>query len=355
MFLRDTDFITLEDLVGKVHDPRNTWSGSSVNVRVNLTGEEGPDSPEMTEEEAAQRQVGTITLGQHEVPATEVGIQALGAHYNIPTKFLGRIPRDEQQFILDHRIQRSADEPIVIKYDETGLTEVYKAVGARVVIEQVVERMANVLPYDSQVVEWWSTPEDFRADVIVPEGFDRGIGGDRQVGDLTYGGIRVGQNRKQNLAPWTQTFMYRLACTNGMEVPDLGIRVDARGATDDEILAMFESEARRAFARVEDDIRHFYDLRSQRVDEDRTGILRRITQEQGLPDRTIGRMEDTLADALLAENEVSMFHLVNHITNQANDPSIRHRHNARRALERAGGQMISDHAARCQMCHSRLN
>jgi hypothetical protein len=356
MFLRDTDFITLADLAHEVRDNRSTAACNSVDVRVVLTEEESePDHAGLSEDEAEERRVGTITVGKHEIAATPRGLTALAGFFDIPTKFLGRIPSDEQQFILEHRISRSKEEPLVVKYNDFGIREVYRGDTSRIAVADLVERLIDFLPEESQVVEWWSEPDDFRADVIVPEGFDRGIGGDRKIGDITHGGVRVGQNRKQNLAPWVQEYLFRLACTNGMEIPNLGLRIDARGADESEILAMFGSEAKRAFEGVEKSIKHFYDLRSQKIDDDRTGMLRRMSQEYGLPTRTIGRMEDLLPDAVMAEDEVTMFHLVNHITNQANNPEIRSRISTRRALERAGGQAISDHAARCNLCHSRLN
>lgn len=356
MYLRDTDFDTLETVAGHLHDSRLTWSGSSVDVRVRLhDGTEETDLTDENADEGAQR-VGTIVLGKHEMPATASGIQALANYYDVPYKFLERVPDDEKQFILDHRIQRSADTPLVIKWSaETGITEAYRATIQRIDPEQYADKLLEYFPGESPVVEWWNNADEFRLDLIVPEDYDKGIGGDRKVGDLTHGGVRIGQNRKQNLAPWVQPYMFRLACTNGMEVPDTGLRVDSRGMFVEDILNMLGAEARRAFDRVEGDIKHFYDLRSVKVGDDRTGIMRRMAQEAGIPDRTIGHLEDTLADALLAEDEVSMFHLANHITNRANDPLIRHQYNARRTLERAGGQMISDHAARCAACHSRLN
>jgi hypothetical protein len=358
MYLRDMDtFITLGDLAGQVQDQRRSWTGSSTEVEVHLddsTGQE--DSPDLTEEQAAQRRIGTITLGREEMPATQIGLGALAQWFDIPSKFLGRVLPDEQQFILEHRISRAPEEQIVIKFDpSTGLNEVYKAAGTRVNVEGLVEQMLTYLPEEASVVDWWSTPEEFRADAIVPEYYDRGIGGDTKVGDLTRGGVRVGQNRKQNLAPWVQPYMFRLICTNGMEVPDLGLRVDARGRDDFEVLNMFGQEVSRAFDRIEEDIKHFYEMREVKADDDVTGLFHRMTRDLGLPTRTISAMEDTLTEALSADDEVTMFHLVNHVTNAANDPLLRSRHNARRTLEQAGGQMISDHAARCSLCHSRLN
>lgn len=347
MFLRDTDFPTLGDVAAEMTDRRRTWSGSSTAVKVHIASGEGDEG----------QATGIIDLGKHEVPVSAQGIQALAQFYDIPYKFLARITPDEQQFILDNRIQRAEDLPLVLKYDDNGISEAYKATIMRIDPAQMVERLLEqVFPEESPVVDHWNTPDEFRLDVIVPTDYSRGIGGDKKVGDLTHGGLRIGQNRKQNLAPWTQPIMFRLACTNGMEVPDFGMRIEARGVVEPEdIITQVVGNAKDALKRVEKDIEHFYDLRSQPVEGDYTGLFRRMTRDMGLPDRTIGNMENTLADALMAEDEVTMFHLVNHITNEANNPTLAGHSNARRALQQAGGQAISDHAARCERCHSRLN
>lgn len=356
MYLRDTDFPTLEDVAGQIHDRRKTWSGSSTAVQVSLVEEAEPDSPDQGEEWAhTERRIGTIDLGGRTIPATPQGIQVLAQYYEVPYKFLERVPADEQQFILDHRIQRSEDTPLVLKYTDHGISEAYRGGRTRVSTDALVEGLLSVFPEDSQVIDWWNDPAEFRLDLVVPEGFDKGIGGDRKVGDITHGGVRCGQNRKQNLAPWVQPFMFRLACTNGVEIPDYGLRIDARGLDEFEINAMFVSEAKRAFDRVDKDIEHFYAMRSHAVDNDPTGLLRRWTRDIGLPDRTVGRMENTLPDAVQSQDQVTMFDLVNHVTNQANDPTLRTRTNARRSLEQAGGLMIHDHDSRCPNCHSRLH
>lgn len=336
MFFRDTTFPTLTQVLDAASDDRDTWSDSSTKVKVDLTGDH------------------VIDLGGAEVPATEAGLQALAQFYDVPYKFLERLPADEQQFILEHRIARSEDKPLVVRYAETGIDEAYLASMTRMEVAPMVECLLNVMPPESSVLDWWTNADDFRLDAIVPDAFDRGIGGDPKVGDLTKGGVRVGQNRKQNLAPWAQPIMYRLACTNGMEVPDLGLKIDARGADSATILEEFEKIISESFDRVEGDIAAFYDLRNTPADADYTGHFRRMAREAGLPDRTIGNMEDTLSIAFEG-NHPTMFDLVNHITNQANDPEMRLQHNARRRLERAGGWLVDDHASRCTTCHSRLN
>lgn len=197
-------------------------------------------------------------------------------------------------------------------------------------------------------------------DVVVPDLFDRYTGGDRKVDDITKGGIRIGQDRKRNLAPWVQQLLYRLRCTNGMEIADNSLKIDTRGQETFDIIRSLRGSARAALDSVEHTIEAFYDLRSQRLGTDQTGVLHRIARENDLPDRSIVALEDSLPGYLFTDfgiedaNEASMFHLVNLLTNAANRDSLS-TPQARR-LQRLGGNLVNvDHISRCGTCHSRLN
>lgn len=347
MFLREAPTQTLSDLADTWVTRDATWGGGLHNVAVDLEAE----TP-------------TIRLGEHEVRATKGGVAALGSFLEVPTKFLERVARDEQQWILSRRLERTAEANVTVTYTpDGGISEVMKSGQRRILPEQIVDVALNVLPEESMVTDAWVTGEDLRLDVIAPEGFRKGWGGDtaageytwrgeKRVGDITGGGIRLFQNRKANLAPGVQPYLYRLACTNGYEMLDLGIKVDARGLEIEEVLLNLTAEARRAFDRVEADIAAFYDLRSQRVDSDRTGVLRRMTREAGLPARTVGTLEDLLPEHLGDNTEPTMFDLVNLVTNYANAGV---RSTQARTLQQAGGHMIGDHAARCAACHQRVH
>lgn len=334
MYLRELPGTTLADLVPELDKKLTVWGGGAHEVALRLEDDEP-----------------LIVLNGREVPATATGTEALAAYFNIPVKFWGSLEPDEQQWLLTSRIQHLGGE-LTVRYNRKGVAEVHKPDMVRVEPHVLVERALESFPEESPIVDWWCDATDLRVDVIMPEGYDDYTGGDRSVGDLTRGGIRFGQDRKNNLAPWVQPFLYRLVCTNGMEVPAPGIKVDARGATAEEIEALFEGEIRRAVNRLESDIHAFYDLREQKLGSDPTGALRRAALDQGLPERTVGRLEDALPGVL--DGEATMFDVVNLMTNQANDPSIGDRSSSRRNLQRAGGGLVYDHAERCSVCHSRL-
>lgn len=345
MFINMLSGTTLDDLAEEYDQHMEVWGGPTRDLRFNL-------------EANGIQTVPHIAVGTAEIPVTKTGLASLGDFLGIPPKFLLRIDPDEQQALLRTRSQRAKHEEVTLYYQSGGLREVRKAHETRVRPERLIDSVLKFFPGNSPIVEHFNTPDELRVDVIYPEGFEHGIGGDPRIGDITRGGIRLGQDRKHNLAPYVQPFLYRLQCTNGMEIPDEGLKITSRGAQEAEIEALFEAAISQAVERLEADIAAFYDLRNQSLGPDPTGALHRAATEQRVPLRTIGRMED-LVPALMEEvgesgGDITMFDMVNLMTNQANDPAMASNRSGRRKLQTAGGTLVNDHAERCNMCHSRL-
>lgn len=343
MYMTSLPGKTLGDLAGEYDEHLLSWGGPASEIHCHLDVHPGETQ--------------LLVLGGQEIPIGQQGLTSLASLLNIPPKYLARMDPDQQQFVLSTTANR-ADKDVTLYYKPDGpLREARPAGEVRVRPHRLIEAALRTFPAESPIVDEWLDSTEMRVDVIVPEGFERFTGGDPAVGDVTRGGIRIGQDRKMNSAPWLQPYLYRLVCTNGMELPDQGLKVDARGAQEREIEALFEAEIARAVDRLENDIQAFYDLRNTRLGSDPTGALHRAATEQNLPLRTIGRMED-LVPALLDDTEsgaeITMFDIVNLMTNQANDPELGSRSSSLRNLQRAGGTLVNDHAERCGTCHSRL-
>jgi len=342
LYMTDLPGTTLADLADEFGRDLKSWGGATRDIRFNL---DAPDD---------QR---TIRFGGVEIPATKDGLASMATFLDIPAKFLQRVDRDLQQTLMQEMSSRTEKQDVTLYYADGGLHEARNPGETRVRPGRLIEAALKTFPAESPIVEYWYNPNELRVDVIVPEGYERFIGGDPNVGDITRGGVRIGQDRKMNTAPWIQPFLWRRVCTNGMEVPDQGIKIEARGATEAEIEALFEAEIARAVDRLEADIQAFYDLRNQPLGSDPTGALHRAATELNLPLRTIGRMED-LVPALVGEadgaREFTMFDVVNLMTNQANDPRLRSNRSGRRNLQRSAGILVNDHVERCGTCHSRL-
>lgn len=337
MFLRTIPDLTLSGLADTVNDTSEATQIAVSTIDFNLDADEP-----------------TLRLGGVEVPATRTGLESLAGFMKVPAPFLLDLPRDEQQYILS-RVKDRVGQAVSVRYTPQGVTGAYTPGQTPINPRRIVEVAMHVMDPASQVIEYRNTSDEVFFDVTVPHTEVRT--GDPQVNDLTAAGLRFGQNRARNLAPWVEEFAFRLVCTNGMELPDSGLpRIDARGNTIEEVMAALEARAQEAFGRVEARIAAFYDLRNQRIEGDVSQALLRVAQEHGLPDRTAMTLVRDRLPAAIAEGEAAtMFHLVNLITNEANNPAIASRHTTRRAMEQAGGVAITDHHDRCTHCAQRLN
>jgi len=339
MYLRDLPGTTLEELGTQLDQHLITWGGASHQIEPQLED----DNPH-------------IRFGEHEVFVGKEGLGSVATFFDIPPKFLARLDRDQQQYIVRTQIERADKELTVYFNDSLGLTEIRKAGEVRIMPQRLVDSLLTTFPAHSPIVDSWVDPNELRIDVIFPEDHELGTQGDPGRGDISRGGLRVTQDRKLNGAPALEKLVWRLVCTNGMELPDASLKVEARGNNEREILALFDAEIARAVDDLEREIQNFYSLRDEAVGNDPTGALRRAALEQNLPVRTVGNLED-LVPALVSETnggDITMFDVVNLMTNQANNPSIDVRSSTRRNLQRAGGNIVTDHAERCGTCHSRL-
>lgn len=339
MFLRDLPDLTLSGLADQVNDTSEAAQVAVSTIRFDLEAEEP-----------------VIGVGDVTLPATSDGIASLADFMKIPSPFLLTLQPDEQQYLLD-KVKTRIGQAVSVRYTDTGITGAYTPGQTPMNPRRLVEVAMRVMDPTSPVVEYRANSEEVFFDTAISLDPQVLTTGDPAVGDLTAAGLRFGQNRSRNLAPWVEEFAFRLVCTNGMELPDSGLpRIDARGSSVEEVLASLEARAQEAFGRVEAQIAHFYDLRNQPVQGDASQALLRMAQEHGLPDRTAMTLVRDRLPAALAEGEAAtMFHLVNIITNEANNPAIANRTSSRRAMEVAGGTAVTHHADRCRTCQSRLN
>lgn len=315
-----------------------------------------------------------IKIGNAEVPATPESVIKFGERLQIPKPFLTRIGKEigleAQQTVLETVLAGAKGSGFGVRYNDSRVISVYepgrppldpmrltgiatRVLGSEAVVQRLVDETGE-FAFDVHVPFTGNSGVygDSTSLVEVPDNFGRyswasgvAIDDKSRVQDLTAAGLRFGADLTRGLSPWIQPWSMRLACTNGMETTDAGLKVDARGQTVDEVLSELESMAEVAFARQEQQIEHFYNLRNERVD-DPAGTINRLARERGLSARVRLHLIDLIPTL---PEQPSMFDIVNMLSNTANDRNILG--GTRMALESASGQIIADDAARCGNCH----
>jgi hypothetical protein len=321
--LRMTEALTLDELAEEWNSLDRTWSADACVPEVDLTYDE--------------HETPVIKLGDHAIPLNEDAVDRLCGFYKIPTAFFGRITVEERQYVLSHRIQHAPGE-IEITYNRTGVTDVRTPAQSRLEPEQFIDVAARLYP-GAEVIDYWATADDLRLDIACTTEL-HGV----------HQGLRIHQNRKQNLAPTIAPLLIHAASTSVLQVPDPSLKVTVKKRTAEQVVEQLYGEGLRAGARFRSDVESLEALRHESIAEDRIQRLHRVADEHGLPVRQLAELTATLS----ATDEPTLYDLAITIANVANSPKLADpsKRGARTRLQTIAGALVTDHADRCTTCHA---
>jgi hypothetical protein len=287
-------------------------------------------------------------------PLTTNTLNHLGTWLGLPATAFRKWPNDVQAYMTGRFIGQHQPGEVVFEInDHSGIVDIRKNVGDKVDPRRVVDVAAKVLGEDADVLEGWRDAKGFLFDVVVPAQAKKWTGGDPAVGDITRGGLRFWQSFNEPLRPQLSRYMYRVTCTNGMEIPEtFGVNLTKVESVAG-VMKELEAQARLAMADMESHIADFYKLRDVPV-TDPEQLAARIGRERNLPSSVMLDMIERMPLIIEDLEEATLFDVVNVVTNQANHPSLAGKHTTRRHLELAGGRMLTDHSKRCTHCQSQL-
>ena len=272
--------------------------------------------------------------------------EAFGEYLKVPTVLMERLEPDLVGRMFNHLLIK-INGPVTVHMTEQTVLDVYPPTIKIIEPRKVVEIASRVIP-DGQIINFSSTRGGFYLDLVAPEGHRSAELGDPKVGDITAAGLRFeGHHMK---LPTVEEFFYRLQCTNGAQSVNHGSAVSGRGSMED-FLIEFEHMADLKFRAVEETIRNFYDLRTKPVPNFEQAVIR-YSGEHHLADSLRIALVENIPE-LPEDERQSEFDLANFFTNFANSPDLVN--SDRRRLERLGGVVVSDHAARCAACAAKLN
>lgn len=285
----------------------------------------------------AEHEQPVIKLGDHVINLDDDATDRLCGFYKIPTAFFGRITPDERDFVMKHRIAHTVGE-VTITYNRHGITDVRKPSQSRLDPEQFIEQASRLLP-GATVLDAWANADDLRID-LVNETALHGV----------QAGLRISQNRKQNLAPVVAPLLHHQATTSILHIPDPSLKIEVRNLDSERVTQMLYSEGLRATARFRSDAEALLALQHVSIAEDGIQRLHRVADEHGLPVRQLAELTSVVA----GHTEPTLFDLTIAIANIANSPKLadHSKRGARTKLQAVAGAIVVDHAERCASCHA---
>lgn len=326
MHLRAPATTTLDDVAKDWSTMDRTWNSDACVPEADFT----PGSADPT-----------LRLGDHTLRLDEGAIARLCAFYGIPAAFFRRLTAREQHYVMNSRISHAEGE-VTITYDQVGLVDIHRPTQPRLDPGHFLQAARRLYPAAATVLDYWVDADDLRLDVLSPHPLEHGL----------RGGLRLAQNRKQNLAPTVAPLLFHEETTSVIHITDPSLKIDARreGQSPERLAQVLTSQALRADARLSADASALVDLDHVSIAEDRLTRLQRAAEEHGLPVRPLAG----ISAALAAEDKATLLTLVLAIANAANGPKLAAsgQRAARTRLQTIAGALVIDHAERCPACHA---
>lgn len=161
----------------------------------------------------------------------------------------------------------------------------------------------------------------------------------------------VGVQLRNSLIGKTQTevmgYLFRWACTNGaLDVRHSSGGWSRKSALDDESIYLWAEESVTGIMEhVDEALDGVQALTTESVVGEASDILRDFFARE----RISSRIQGSIVDYMLNDDNVTMYAMMQAVTQAANDPHLAPEHVEKLML--SGGNIATEHAARCESCH----
>lgn len=287
-----------------------------------------------------------------EFPLDDQAERSLANYLGVSRSYIAKCPPDLAAMNFNYWLRRRGNALAVVGVVDDHVASIHKPNLTIIPLARVAEVVTNVFSPDDEVVNLIRSNTRFHLDVVVGDCHvevptRNRVEGDRQVGDITRGGVRILSNPTEAKAPVVTRYMHRLICTNGATSPLKEGTIRIKGQTVDDVIAEMEEACRRSMAHLDRDLANYAALADRRPPGSPSRFAWQIGVEYGIPQRVMNRIMERVS--ILPEN-ASLYDVVQVFTSVANG-NINYRTMMR--LQELGGEiaMNTEHALhRCSQC-----
>lgn len=333
-----TTATTLAELATEWDSLNRVWNSDACVPEARFPHEDGDDRPD------------ALLLGDLAVPLDDHGLDHVLIFYKIPNAFFRRQKAALQETLLNACIDAASDE-VSITYNSRGIVEVLKPSQPRLHPLQFIEAARQAVPADARVIGYWLNAQDIRLDVVDPTRSRSIKSNTLKPGSTLTPGVRFGQNRKQNLAPWVAPILQHSSGAV-LQIHDPSLRIEARRKTAETIAHLMTAEAVRAIERTDHDLDALVDLAGVDISANRITVLNRFGAEHKLPARPMAQLTTRFSRM----SNTSMYDLALAVAEAAEADTLigENNRNTRTRLQDAAGRIVADHAERCNRCFAAI-
>lgn len=286
--------------------------------------------------------------------------RSLSKYLGVSKSYLAKCPPDLKAYNLNHWLN-----------DKPGTSIVAETLGDRIVsfhrpglvilpIREVANVITEAMNPNDEVVTLIRDDTRFHIDIttdhhveIAPDDriSDR-TQGERQVGDITHGGVRVLANPTEVKNPIVQTYLHRLWCTNGCTSPEAEGTISLRGNTVDEVLQEMNDAMNNIRGDLDEKLASYADMARRRPPGSPSRFARQFGRENGVPARILDRIIDQVE---ILPEDATLYDIQQVFTRMANGGNMPY--NRMVQLQSIAGDLAfdTDHVVhRCGTCERLL-
>lgn len=280
-------------------------------------------------------------------------------YLGISKSYLAKCPPDLKAHNVNHWLQANATKKAIIEAAGDRFINVHKPGLLILPLARVADTISNTLDPSFEVVNLIRNDTKFHLDIMTPHSVeiptdnrieDR-TQGERAVGDITHGGIRIISNPTEVEAPQVLTYLHRLWCTNGSTSPEAEGTIQLKGNTIDDIFIEMEAACQRVMGDLDQKLADYAALAERQPPGSPTRFAYQLGREYGLGQRVMDRVIERVN---ILPEDATLYDIQQIFTQIANG-NVNYRTSVR--LQHLAGDMAfaTDHIThRCGACERLL-
>lgn len=262
--------------------------------------------------------------------------RSLAAYLGVSKSYLAKCPPDLKAHNINFWLKRRENAAAVIEAVGDHWVTIHKPGLLILPLARVADVITATMDPSYEVVSLIRNETKFHIDIITDhsveiepdERIEDRQRGQRSVGDITHGGVRIISNPTEVEAPQVLTYLHRLWCTNGSTSPESEGTIRLKGNTIDDIFVELEGACRRVMGDLNHKLEDYAALARTFPPGSPVRFAYQLGREYGLTqklmDRIIERVNVLPEDATLYDIQQVFTELANGAVNYKTMVKLQH-------------------------------
>jgi hypothetical protein len=224
--------------------------------------------------------------------------RSLANYLGVSKAYLAKCPPELKAHNLNYWLRRRENAAAVIEAVDNHWVTIHKPGLLILPLARVAEVITATMNPDYEIVQLIRNDTKFHIDIITDhhvqvdadERIEDRRQGERTVGDITHGGVRIISNPTEVEAPQVLTYLHRLWCTNGSTSPESEGTIRLKGNTIDDIFVELEGACRRVMGDLDNKLDSYAALARTFPPGSPVRFAYQLGREYGLTQRLMDRI-----------------------------------------------------------------